>query len=280
MISRSGLVKNVVRPVGLAWVTVVFGSLLALFLEVFLDLEIPKLYTIGITFVFATFSAFFLFPRILKVPFRDMDLSVYLHRIGFYLPQRVWKHILLGIFLALLSLSGMLIGSLLTGRYVLDWSTVNITQILFSINPGIWEEFFFRGVIMLMLLGITGSLKKAAVFQIVLFGLSHVKGMDLLTWVDVISVMVIAVCLTYTAYKTRTLVAGMVFHFLHDAFLFLPQVPEAKYIGIAENVAFFGSLWIMVGVGCMLTKFSADRLGVKAEEELYTPEVVPSQREI
>jgi membrane protease YdiL (CAAX protease family) len=172
----------------------------------------------------------------------------------------------------------MLIGSLLTGRYVLDWSTVNLTQILFSINPGIWEEFFFRGVIMLSLLGITGSVKKAAFIQIVLFGLTHIKGTDL--WVDVISVMVIAIGFTYTAWKTRTLVAGIVFHFLHDAFLFLPQVPGAEYIGVLENVAYFGSLWVMVGVGCMLTKFSSDRLGVKADEELYTLDVVPSQREV
>jgi hypothetical protein len=106
------------------------------------------------------------------------------------------------------------------------------------------------------------------------------KGMDLWSWVDVISVMVIAIGFTYTAWKTRTLVAGIVFHFLHDAFLFLPQVPGAEYIGVLENVAYFGSLWVMVGVGCMLTKFSSDRLGVKADEELYTLDVVPSQREV
>jgi membrane protease YdiL (CAAX protease family) len=279
MVTKSGLMKNLVRPIALSWVFVSFGPLLAFFLEVFLDLEIPKLCSSGITFVFAAFAAFYLFPRKLKTPFGDMDLSEYLHRLGFYLPRNAWKHILLGALLAICTLSGMLIGSLLTGRYVLDWSTVDITQILFSINPGIWEEFFFRGVIMIILLGIMGSVEKAAVVQIVLFGLSHIKGTDLWSWVDVISVMVIAVGFTYTAYKTRTLIAGIVFHFLHDAFLFLPQVPGAEYIGVLENVAYFGSLWVMVGVGCMLTKFLSDRLGMKAEEELYTLEVVPSRRE-
>jgi membrane protease YdiL (CAAX protease family) len=277
MISKSDLMKDVVRPIALSWVFVSFGSLVALILEMFLDLEVPTLYASGITFVFAAFAAFYLFPRKLKAPFGDMDLSEYLHRLGFYLPKNAWKHILLGAILALCTLSGMLIGSLLTGRYVLDWSTVNLTQILFSINPGIWEEFFFRGVILLILLGITGSVKTAAILQIVLFGLTHIKGMDLLAWVDVISVTVIAVGFTYTAYKTRTLVAGIVFHFLHDAFLFLPQVPGAEYIGVLENVAHFGLLWVMVGVGCMLTKFSSDRLGVKAEEELYSLEQVSSQ---
>jgi len=82
--------------------------------------------------------------------------------------------------------------------------------------------------------------------------------------------MVIAVAFTYSAYKTRTLVAGIVFHFLHDAFLFLPQVPGGVYIGVFENIAFYASLWLMVGVGCLLIKYSADNIGVKADEELYT----------
>jgi hypothetical protein len=72
------------------------------------------------------------------------------------------------------------------------------------------------------------------------------------------------------------LVAGIVFHYLHDVFLFLPQVPGGEYIGAYENIAFFASLWLMVGVACVLIKFSADRLGVKADEELYTLESVLS----
>jgi membrane protease YdiL (CAAX protease family) len=125
----------------------------------------------------------------------------------------------------------MLIGSLLTGRYELNWSTVNISHTIFSINPGVWEEYFYRGVIMFLLLIATRSLKRAALIQIVLFGLSHIKGFDLWSWIDVISVMFLAVAFTYAAYKTRTLVAGIVFHFLNDALLFLPQVPGGEYIG-------------------------------------------------
>jgi membrane protease YdiL (CAAX protease family) len=164
----------------------------------------------------------------------------------------------------------MLGGSLLSGRYQLDWSTVNITQTVWSINPGLWEEFFCRGVIMFLLLRKTGSLRRAALIQIVLFGLTHIKGADVWAWVDVVSVMIIAVAFTYTAYKTRTLLAGVVFHFLHDALLFLPQLPRGEYIGVGENVAFYGSLWIMVGAGCMLVRLSSDRLGVKAVRDLYT----------
>ena len=270
MISRSELMKDTVRPIALACVSVAFGSLLVLILEVSLDLEISKVFSSVITFAFAAFAAFFLFPKKLRLPFGDVSWSEYMHRLGFYLPQKAWKHILLGSLLAVCTLSGMLIGSLLSGRYELDWSTVNIPHIIFSVNPGLWEEFFHRGVIMFLLIGATRSVWRAGLIQIVLFGLMHIKGFDPWAWVDVISVMVIAAAFTYAAYKTGTLVAGIVFHFLHDVFLFLPQVPDGEYFGLFENVAFYASLWLMVGVGCMVIRFSADKFGVKAAEELYT----------
>jgi membrane protease YdiL (CAAX protease family) len=277
MISKSKSMRDIVRPIAIAFVSVTFGSLLALFLEIFLDLEVPELYTSVLTFAFAAFAAFFIFPRKLRLPFGKLGWSEYMHRLGFYLPYKAWRHVLLGSMLAVCTLFGMLIGSLLSGRYALDWSTVNISHILFSINPGLWEEFFYRGVIMFILLWATKSLNRSALIQIVLFGLAHVKGIDLWALADLISVMILAVAFTYAAYKTRTLVASIVFHFLHDAFLFLPQVPGGEYIGVFENTVFYVSLWVMVGVGCMLIKFSSDRLGLKADEELYTLEYVPSE---
>lgn len=263
------IMKNLVRPIALTWVAVGFGSLVGLLLKLFLDRDIPTLCSIGITFVAAAFTAFFLFPKILRVPFGDVSLSEYLRRLGVYRPLNIWKHILLGVCLAACTFSGMLLGSLLTGRYVLNWSTVNVSHTLFSINPGLWEEFFYRGVIMFLLLRVTKSLKHAAVIQIVIFGLAHIKAFNLWAWVDVLSVMIIAVAFTYTVYKTRTLVAGIVFHFLHDVFLFLPQVPGGEYTGIYENMIFFASLWVMVGVGILIVKFSSEHFDIKADRELY-----------
>jgi hypothetical protein len=81
--------------------------------------------------------------------------------------------------------------------------------------------------------------------------------------------MIMAVAFTYTAYKTRTLVAGIVFHFLHDTFLFLAQVPEGEYQGMYEHMTFFACLWLMVGVGTLVVKFSTERFDIKADRELY-----------
>jgi membrane protease YdiL (CAAX protease family) len=267
--TRKKFMADVVRPIGLSFVFVSFGSLLALCLKVFLKIEVPTLISSAITFVFAVLAAFYLFPLKLHLPFGDVGQAEYMRRLGFYFPQKGWKHILLGILLAVCTLSGIFISSLITGRYKIDWSTVNLTHIIFSINPGLWEEVFYRGIIMFILLRVTKSVRQASIIQIIIFGLAHIKGFGLWSWIDVISVIIIAIAFTYSAYKTHSLVVGIVFHFLHDAFLFLPQVPGGEYIGISENIAFYACLWIMVGVGCLLIKFSADKLAVKADKELY-----------
>ena len=210
-----------------------------------------------------------MFPNILKLPFSGVSWKEYMRLLGLYLPKTAWKHIILGVVLAVCTLLGMLVGSLLTGRYKPDWSTINLTHIIFSVNPALWEEFFYRGVIMFVLLRITKSVRQASIIQIVLFSLAHIKGFDFWSWIDVVSVVVIAIAFTYSAHKTRSLVTGIVFHFVHDALLFLPQVPGGGVSGTNENIVFYASLLIMVGVSCIVTKVAADKLGVKADKELY-----------
>jgi membrane protease YdiL (CAAX protease family) len=83
-------------------------------------------------------------------------------------------------------------------------------------------------------------------------------------------VMVIAIAFTYAAYKTRALLAGMVFHFLHDALLFFVQVPDGVYNGLQETVIFYGILWLMVGVACFIIWYAAERFGVRGDRELYS----------
>lgn len=264
--------KSTVSPIALAIVLITSGTLLRLLLDVLLDVKISKLLTSVLNIPLAAFIAFFIFPKLLKQPFGKVNLQEYTRRLGFYLPLNAWKHVLLGVVLALCTLVGMLVGSILTGRYVLDWSTVNISHTMFSINAGVWEELAFRGIIMFVLLKRAKSVRQAVLLQILFFGLSHIKGADLWSWVDVISVMIITLAFTYAAYKTRTLLAGIVFHFFHDAFLFFVLVPGGEYFGFTENMLFYIALWIMVGVACLLTKVATEKFGVQAQAELYQVE--------
>ena len=62
---------------------------------------------------------------------------------------------------------------------------------------------------------------------------------------------------------------GILFHFLHDAFVFVVQVPSSVPLNDSQNAVFFVSLWVAVGIGVLVTKISAENLGVQAKEELY-----------
>jgi membrane protease YdiL (CAAX protease family) len=265
----SSLRKDLVMPIAVAFIFISLGFLIRLLLNMALDMEISVLFASVLNFGLAAIGAFVVFPKGIKQPFGKVSLAEYTHRLGFYLPMKVWKHIALGGVLALCTLGGMLAGSLMTGRYVLDWRVISLEHLVFSLNPGIWEEFFFRGIIMVVLLRRMRTIRQAALLQIVLFGLTHVKGLDVWAWVDVASVMILAAAFVYTAYKTRTLIAGIVFHFLHDSLLYVVQVPGGEYIGLRENLTFFVSLWVMVGVACLVVKVATKRFGIQSETELY-----------
>jgi hypothetical protein len=67
----------------------------------------------------------------------------------------------------------------------------------------------------------------------------------------------------------------MVFHFLHDALLFLVQVPDGDYVGTYENVVFYVTLWAMLGVGILFIRLASERWGVRESEELYDLDKAP-----
>lgn len=267
--ASSGRLRNMVRSIALAVVFVSPGFLLRLLLKVLMHVEMSVLFASVVNFGLGALGAFVVFPKGIKQPFGAVSLAEYARRLGFYLPVKAWKHVALGVVLALCTLGGMLAGSLLTGRYVFDWRTFNLEHLVFSLNPGVWEEFFFRGVVMVVLLQRVRTIRQAALIQIVLFRLAHVKGLDLWDCVDVASVMILGTALVYVAYKTRTLAVGIVFHFLHDSLLYVLQVPGGEYFGLRENLAFFVALWVMVGVACLVARVAAERLGVRSEAELY-----------
>lgn len=273
------LLRDKVRPVALIFVAPTTGFLFVLALEVFLKIEVSKLLSSVVNLLVVSLVAFVLFPKRLGIPFGRLEPREFLRRVGFYFPGHAWKHVVLGLILAVCTLSGILVASILTGKYTLDVSTINLSHLVFSLNPALWEELFYRGVLMFLLLKFTRSLKQAFVIQVIVFGAAHIKGVDLGAFVDAFSVMVIAIGFTYVAYKTRSLVAGIVFHYFHDAFLLSVQLPGGIYTGVTDNAIFYGFLWLMVGIGCVITKLAADKCGVRARTELYRLERVQAGRD-
>lgn len=264
------------KPIRHLAITIFFsalGLLLPNLIEMILDIELSAVLNAIIAFIVYLIIAMILYPKILGIPFGILSPSEFARKIGFYIPQNAAKHVLLGIFLAICTLSGMLIGSILTGRYIVDFSNITLSHTLFSVVPGVWEEVFYRGILMIILLKTIKKVEPAFGIQCIIFGLLHIKQFDFWGIIDVFSVMIIAIGFTYAAYKTHCLLAGIVFHFLHDALLFLVQVPGGEYLGWIENVTFYIPLWIMVGVGCLITKLASEKFNITTKMALYQPQV-------
>lgn len=210
-----------------------------------------------------------IFPKTIKIPFGEIGAKEFSHNIGLYKPDNLLKNILLGISLAICTLSGMLIGSLLTGRYKFNLEQLELEQIIFATTPGVWEEIFYRGILMFVLFQLIKDVKKAAIIQSIIFGLVHFRSFEFWAIVDIFSVIFIALAFTYIAYKTNSLIPGIIFHFLHDGFMFLVQPPDKTYSGTYENIVFYISLLIMIGVGCLITKISVEKGNIAQTKILY-----------
>lgn len=268
------VVNEIVRPIALAFAVPVVGFLFVFLFEKFAGIEVSRLNAAIINLVIVAVFAFLILPRRLGYPFTLLRTP---RKLGLYFPTKALQHILLGVLLAACTLGGILVASLLGGGFKPDLKTITLPQAVFSLNPALWEELFYRGVLMFFFLKLTGSLKKAAVFQIIVFGLAHIKGFGFWDLVDTFSVAVIAIAFTYVAYKTRTLLAGIVFHYFHDALIFFVQPASEVAQTSIDHLRFYALLWGMVAVACLLVKLAADRFGVQAPAPLYPEDALPGE---
>lgn len=239
-----------------------------MFLRLFIDTSNDSYLVTTTKLVILIVGILYLVPMVIGIPARDDGILNLVH-IGFLKPKESVKSLLLGVLLGLMSLGAMLIGSILAGGYVFDPSTIDGKQIYFSLVPGIFEEVIFRGIIMVVLIHYYHSVKKAAAFQVFLFGIMHVKDISLWGFVDVLTVAIIGIVFTYVVYKTGHLMAVIVFHIIHDAFLFVVQKPGGVYIGAGENLAFYASVWIGMLIIAYTTKYITDFWFKHVDENEY-----------
>lgn len=261
--------RRTIRPYALTIAFSAIGFLFVYILKYLFEIEFNKLEMSVIAFVVTSGSVLLLFPGVFKIPFGKVGIGDFIKKVGLYKPENVYKFVLLGIIAALFTLSGMLIGSQLTGKYVFSFSTITLSQAVFSLTPGIWEEVLFRGVLMILLIRATKSFNKAFLIQVLLFGLAHIKGFAILSFIDAFSVLILAIAFTYTVYKTGSLIPAIIFHYLHDTFLYFVQLPDGEYHGFKENALFFSSLWISIALSILVIKRLSERFNIRGKYDLY-----------
>jgi membrane protease YdiL (CAAX protease family) len=173
------------------------------------------------------------------------------------------RNILLGLLMAALTLSSILLASLLTKHFVLDWGTVPALRWVKGLTRGIWEEVFFRGIILALFMRLY-PLRKAVFLSSFLFAVVHLNPMALNPEmiVDAVSLFFMGLLFIYIILKTGSLLPAIVFHYAHDIFVLLVQnTPGADKVLAAALLYSF--LWIALVIGAVLTKYIVERWPMK-----------------
>ena|GEM_PF-3689292 len=203
--------------------------------------------------------ALFVMPRVLGLPNGRQSLAEYSQDIRLLPCQPVGRNVLLGLGLAMLTLSSIFLAALLTRHFVLDWSLVPALRWVKGLTRGIWEEVFFRGIILVLFMRLYPR-RKAVFFTAFLFAIVHLDPMNVSVGllVDVLSIFFMGLLFTYLVLQAGSLLPAIVFHYVHDTFLILVQnTPGADEL--SASALLFGLLWIALVIGALVTKYVVKR---------------------
>jgi membrane protease YdiL (CAAX protease family) len=209
-----------------------------------------------------------LMPYVIGLPNGRKSFQDYCRDIRLLPVTPLGRNILLGLLMATLTLSSIFLASLLTGHFVFDWSTVPALRWVKGLTRGIWEEVFFRGIILVLFMRVFAK-RKAVFFATFLFAMVHLNPMALgpEMVVDVFSIFLIGLLATYLILKTGSLLPAIVFHYLHDIFLLLVQNTPGADETFASALL-YAFLWIALVIGAVLTKYVVERWPTKGSNTL------------
>lgn len=202
--------------------------------------------------------ALYLVPTVLGLPNGRKSLREYCYDIRLLPVEPVGRNILLGLLLATLTLGSILVAALLTGHFILDWSLVPALRWVKGLTRGVWEEVFFRGIVLVLFTRLF-SKRLAIFFSAFFFALAHLNpfAVTLGRVVDVISIFFIGLLFTYVVLKTGSLLPAIVFHYVHDVFVLLVQNTPGANETLASALL-FALFWIALVIGAALTTLAVD----------------------
>jgi membrane protease YdiL (CAAX protease family) len=198
---------------------------------------INQLIQILLTFALLSLLVFLIVPFIYKLPQDYASFSGYLR--GIRLPlSRPYARILLFTLISYVTfVLCQLAGSFLYGQYTFDVTRIlpPNSYYLLNINPALFEEIMFRGIIFTILLAVI-SKRRSLILSAVLFGLVHFTNLlhgvnpDTLLYT---SAQVLWACgmgffWGYLVQKTDSIIPGIILHYLSNAldplWLFVPTL--------------------------------------------------------
>jgi len=210
--------------------------------------------------------ALYLMPYVLGLPNGRKSLREYCHDIRLLPMQPVGRNLLIGLLMAVLTLGSIFLASLLTGQFELDWSLVPALRWIKGLTRGIWEEVFFRGIILVLFMRILPR-RRAIVMSTFLFAIVHFNPLafSLGHLVDVVSIFFMGLLFTYLVLKTESLLPAIVFHYVHDIFVLLVQNTPGADETLA-SILLYAFLWIALILGAFFTKTIVERWPPKFDQ--------------
>ena len=233
--------------------------------------RLPGTYIPALAYFFALgILALYLMPKVIGLPKGRKSFQEYCRDIRLIPLTPLGRNIVIGITLAILTLSGILLSSLLTGHFVLDWSTIPGLRWIKGLTRGIWEEVFFRGIILVLFMRMYPQ-RKSLVLSSLLFAVIHLKSfaLDLHMVVDLISIFFMGLLFAYVVLKTGSLLPAIIFHYFHDIFVNLVQnTPGADQV-VSEGLLYI-FLWVALVIGGLFTRYIVEHWSAGGSKVMVT----------
>jgi hypothetical protein len=214
--------------------------------------------------------ALWLMPSVLGLPSGRKSLREYCLDIRLLPVQPVGRNIFLGLLMAALALLAIWVATLLTGHFQVDWSLVPALRWVKGLTRGIWEEVYFRGIVLILMMRMYPKSKvQGILWAAFLFAMIHYRSPAPEDLIDIVSVFFIALLFTYLALKTGSLLPGIVFHYVYDIYvLFVQNAPGADRT--QQLILFYAFLWPTLILGGILTKFIVERQARSLPQPKYS----------
>lgn len=217
-------------------------------------------------FVAAGIWALYVTPRLFGLPNGKKPFREYCADIRLLPLAPLWRNVLFGLLAAALTLSSILLASLLSRHFVLDWSLVPPLRWVKGLSRGIWEEVFFRGIMLVILVRFMTQ-RRAVLWVTAVFAVVHLNFMNVTFEgiVDMVSLFFIGLLFAYLVLETGSLLPAIVFHYVHDIFVLLVQNTPGAEEPMA-SIRLYGFLWVALAVAAVLIKYIVERLSVCQSE--------------
>ncbi|TXT65783.1 MAG: membrane protein of unknown function [Promethearchaeota archaeon] len=241
------------------------------FLLPFYSLPYPWLLLVDLIakMLLLTLLWFLLIPFGLQLPSTTENLLDYSNSINLNKFSPKLRNISIGITYAVIILFTTLIPYVLMGTYQFEISTIigqpdqetgalGYFTFISNLQPAIWEEIAFRGVILVLLLN-TFSNKNAIIIDSVAFGVFHLinlfVGADpLFTLYQVFFATCLGIVLAYMTVKFKTLIPAMIAHYTNNVFQPLVSNAMIPDYGL-EIILSIGRVLIYTTLGLLLVYY-------------------------